>query len=484
MPARKALWPFRPTPSSGWIEFVGWLPLLLILCFLQGCDSTSPVESRDPNAGPLDNIPLEVNGPPVAFVDVSVVPMDVEQVIEHQTVLVRNGVIEVIGSVDSVTVDANAVVVPGEGTRYLMPGLADMHVHINDSFTEVRNDHILFLANGVTTIRTMWGLDNRLSLVERDAIEAGVRLGPRIYAASPGMDGSPGPWNSLTPPVESGDQARQLVRQYVNEGYDFIKVYSNLSLNVYDAILDEAHKQGIPAVGHVPWEVGLQHTLESGQVTMEHLYGFGIAASSNSRIDGELDWTTVREMAMRSRDAGAWHVPTMTIFSLTPADMLEIETRPSFRYIGPVLRSRFATWKNQGRDPVQTEAIGRNQSAILKILIEVGGNILLGCDTGISRVLPGFAVHDELDHLVDAGLTPYEALRTGTVNPAIFLSNDAGVVAPGRRADLMLLNDNPLTDVTHVRNRRAGVMVRGRWLSAKRLQQMLNDIHAMYAGMN
>ncbi len=453
------------------------------LLMLAACDSATPTDATPPPEAPLPSVPDEAQAAVVAFVDVNVVPMDRERILAGQTVLVRDGKIAEIGSDAEVAVPEGAPVIPGDGRRYLMPGLADLHVHYNSNSHEAHNDHILFLANGVTTLREMWGVADELSLSERGAIAAGIRHGPTIYAASPGMDGPGGPWAGGTPPIQTVEQARETVAQHVAKGYDFIKVYNLLAPAVYDAIVEEAGRQGIRVIGHVPQAVGLERALAAGQSSLEHLIGFGLAASSTRSITtGVLDMAEVNRLARLSSAAGAWHTPTITVDGLSVARVQEIKRSEAYRYISPTMRNRFANGFFQG---VSSDVAARslaNHRAVVKALAEADGRILLGTDAGFGYILQGFSIHEELAHLQDAGLTPYQALRAGTSGAATFLeAQDAfGTVAAGLRADLILLDRNPLEDVTHVQTQRAGVMVRGRWFSAAKLRRMLDKIAASY----
>lgn len=451
--------------------------------FGAGCDSSTTVEEPPPpSEPPLEPVPDESRAAVVAFVDVHVVPMDRERVLEHQTVLVRDGVIADIGPVDALPVPSGAAVVPGSGRRYLMPGLVDAHVHLNSDPHEVHNDHILFLANGVTTIREMWGTADRLSLSERGAIAAGVRLGPTIYAASPGMDGPGGPWSPGTPAIETVEQARATVADHAARGYDFIKVYNLLSRPVYEAIIDEAAAHGVRVIGHVPRAVGIGRVLDSGQVTLEHLIGFGLAASSTGSIHtGTLDDDHVRRFADAVRRAGAYVTPTISVLTFATNDKRPTTEGDAYRYISPTMQRRYANGFFQGYSTDQAQRALQNCRDITRAIAEAGGGLLLGTDAGFGYMLQGFTVHEELAHLQAAGLTPFQALRAGTATAGEFLQGGPfGKVLTGHRADVLLVDKNPLEDVAHVARERAGVMVRGRWFSQTRLQQMLDAIADEY----
>lgn len=428
-------------------------------------------------AGPAVPLTLPASTP-VAFVDVNVVPMDAERVLERHTVIVRDGRIAEVGPAETVEIPPDAERIEAEGW-YLMPGLAEMHTHFGSDDRHWRNDLFLFVANGVTTVREMWGQVRYLRW--RDAIAAGVALGPRVYACSPGMDGAGGRFTSLTPPITSPEQARQAVAYFRALGYDYIKVYSDLTLEVYSAIIEEARVQGIKVVGHIPRQVGLTNVLSAGQSSIEHLWNFPEQAFSNgSMVTGSLDEMRLKELAAQVREAGVWVTPTLAISLVRLGQVPALLQRPEMRYVSPALKAWFAhpTQAPSSRDLSLYEA---NAKQVLKILHEGGVRLLFGVDSGSKYVLPGFSVHDELRLRVEAGLTPYEVLRTATANVAEFLDSPdyPGGVAVGKRADLILLQANPLADVGNV-NRRVGVMVGGVWLSEEWLRARLEEIARSY----
>ncbi len=206
--------------------------------------------------------------PTVAFVDVTVIPMDRERLLLDQTVIVRDGNIAALGDSRAIAVPTDALVIDGRG-RYLMPGLVDMHVHVLE-----RGELLLFVANGVTTIRNMWGGMNFVDhLAWREQIEQGELFGPTLYTSGPIMEGPP----KTMPLMEiyaSPSTAVDSVSSQVKAGYDFIKVYDHLDRPTYDAIVEAAAAQDIRVVGHTPELVGLDGVFASGQATIEHLSGF------------------------------------------------------------------------------------------------------------------------------------------------------------------------------------------------------------------
>lgn len=414
----------------------------------------------------------------VAFTDVRVVTLQSDRAIDGQTVLVRDGVIEAVGDVASVRIPADAFVVEGFG-RYLMPGLVDMHVHITeDTFEELRNDYLVYLANGVTTVRIMWGFGTMVA--ERDAIDAGELLGPDLFVASPGLDGPGGPWAGSTPPVATADEARERVADHAAAGYDFIKVYNLLAPAVYDAIVEEAAIHGIPLVGHVPARVGIENVQDAGQSTSEHLIGLKLRAA-NSFYGGDLDVPRVRELVARSASAALWHTPTISVDALSRAERDAIRSGPELAFIAPGVRDFFESGFHHGFQAATASRERDNHELMIYEVQAAGAGLLVGTDAGFGWILPGFSIHDELEGIAAAGLSAYEVLKAATVNAAAALGvpEEFGRVVPGFRADLILVPGNPLENVGAVRDH-DGVMVRGRWLSRGTLDARLEDIRASY----
>ena len=424
--------------------------------------------------------------PLVAFVNVNVVPMDSERVLEDQTVIVRDGAIEAIGSSDQVEAPAEALIVDGRG-KYLMPGLVDMHVHIM-----FEDDMLLWVANGVTSVRNMWGNTGKAlqfgfpdQLALRKQIEQGALFGPTIYTAGPVMEGSPA-FHPLAEPFDTPEAARESVAWQKAQGYDFIKVYDHLSPETYQAIIEAARENDIPVIGHVPFAVGLDNALASGQQTIEHLTGY---------IDPDAVKFIVPEnqldvYAVKTREGGVWNTVTLSEYpksKQTPEGIERLKNQPGIIYYSPFwnlftpffYKMSGESHTYQGADyPQRIAALNRE---MVQALHKAGAGILLGTDAAQSYHIPGYSIHEELVMLVEAGLSPYEAIEAGTRNAAEAMgkSDEFGTIEAGKRADLILLEDNPLDDVSNIQNR-AGVMVRGRRLTEEQLQSMLDGLVESY----
>lgn len=421
----------------------------------------------------------------VAFVNVNVLPMDGERVLEDQTVVTSLGVIADMGPSSAVSAPRGAEVVDGGG-RYLMPGFTEMHAHLPGAdapAAEVDRILFLFLSNGVTTVRGMIGNASHTQL--REEIESGARLGPTIYAAGPPLRGSP----ELTV-----DAARARVREQRDAGFDLLKILEGLSVEVYDAIADEAKRAGIPFGGHVPNAVGLLDALAAGQGSIDHLDNYLEALEADGSPISSADAAT------RSRDLGlyadegkipalvaatkladATAVPTMALWETFNADV-PVETYADvagLEYMPKDVVDRWTESQKARRERLNPESGARVieiRKKVLKALQDEGARIVFGTDAPQVFNVPGFAIHREIAIMADAGMTPFEILASGTLNAAEHFGNDDfGQVQAGRRADLILLEGNPLADLSNMA-RRAGVMVRGRWMPEAEIQTKLAQL--------
>ena len=435
---------------------------------------------------------VEAQQQTIAFINVNVVPFDRERILTAQTVIVRDGRIAEIGPVDKTKVPAGSLQIDGRG-KYLMPGLADMHVHLypgagqeNDLASQQLQ---LFLANGVTTIRNMIGKPEHLRLRER--VAKGELLGPSIYTAGPPLLGN----NVPTP-----EAAELAVVDQKKTGYDLLKVHEGLSPETYAAIVATAKRVGIPFAGHVTATVGLKRALEAKQTSIEHLDGYLQALVADDSpvkptpsqvvlgpVLEHIDESKLPALATATRKAGVWNDPTLTLFKLVvsddkPEDLLKW---PEMQYIPAKMREAFAKQKQStAGHPAPASERQRYIELRNKVVIALhgaGAKLLVGPDSPQFFLVPGFGTHRELQSFVDAGLSPYAAIEAATRNPAEYIAEfikgprDFGTVEVGMRADLILLDANPLQSVGNL-SKRAGVMVRGRWLPESELRKMLESI--------
>jgi imidazolonepropionase-like amidohydrolase len=410
----------------------------------------------------------------VAFVNVNVVPMDRDGVAPNQTVVVREGRIVEVGPAARVRVPAGAVTVDGRG-KYLMPGLAEMHGHLpNPNAGSELTETVLFLyvANGVTTVRGMLGYPANLEL--RDRIARGEVLGPRLWVAGPALSG-----NAATTP----EVGRRMVEEQKAAGYDHLKIQEGLSRETYDTIVATAKRLGMRFAGHVPNAVGVYHVLESGQASIDHLDNYVETVGGPDSADDR----RIGQAVAATCTAGTWTVPTLALWEvfLASEDSSALAARREVRYVPTEWRTNWARQAAQqsqnNPDPRARAATVNLRRRLLKALQGAGCPIALGTDSPQTYSVPGFSIHRELASMTAAGLTPYQILTAGTRNVARYFGaeREFGTVAAGQRADLLLLDANPLDDVANVA-RRAGVMVHGRWLPESEIQARLARIASSY----
>ncbi len=435
----------------------------------------------------------------IAILGVSVVDVAHGRTFGPRTVLIHDGRITAVGTPRSVRVPPRSVRVAARGL-YLIPGLVDMHVHLfNLSSHRPDNDWSfpLFVANGVTGIREMRG--NAATMVQvrrwRAQVDSGELVAPHILAAGVAVQG------------ESPDEARRQVNAAVAAGADFIKVFSEIPEANWRAALAATQVRGLPLVGHVPAGVGLVAAAAAGQRSAEHLYQAYEACSSieadllASRLQLAGEALSARRDEQEARVLDAFdqaaceraakalgsmpplsqqvQVPTLALadeddFAAAAAP----ESNPNWRYLRPDERLRWQRFR-AGYTPADAELARKRWPIayrIVAILRAAKVPILAGTDAPMPGVVPGFSLHDELARLVAAGLTPREALWSATLGPARFLGIDerAGHIAPGQRADLVLLEADPLQDIGNTRRIRA-VILDGRLLRRTDLHALLED---------
>jgi len=441
----------------------------------------------------LRDRPEEVEWPTTAFVRVNVVPMTgSDGIFVDQTVVVRGDRIVSIQDANEAQLPVGTRRIEGDGA-FLIPGLADMHVHL-----EYFDDPALlqlFLVFGVTTVRNM---DGRPKLLDwREQVRAGTLLGPSIYTAGPLLDGDP-PLLADNMVIRNSDEGRAAVVSQDSAGYDFVKVYTNLPRDAYSTVLETARERGRHVVGHVPRTVTLIEAFEGGQRSIEHLgdYSDFIEADNSPLADSwhwsrrflgmPIDETKVREIADRQRRAGVSTVPTMVQADrelVLPAVADSLLNRPEMEYLPAAAREYWTDLHDRvarRMDASDWELVGvgrSNRQTVVGSLHDAGVSILAGTDTPNPSVIPGVSLHAELRNLREAGLSPQAALAAATSEAARFMgeAHEWGTVASGQRADLVLVAANPLEDTGHA-PAITGVMVRGRWLSREQLDTMLASL--------
>ena len=445
--------------------------------------------------------PVDEPVPVYAFTNVNVVPMTADRIDSDRTVIVTEGRIAATGDSAGVEIPPGARIIDGSG-KYLAPGLADMHAH-----PMTTADLDAYLANGVTLIRALWGEPAVLDL--REEVASGAIAGPRIVTGGRIVDGEP-VIHYGTESVLNAADALEVVARHRAAGYDFIKVYSNLSIEAFDAIAEAAAAHGIPFAGHIPDAVPAAHAFRSGMQTAEHLIGIGPATlregaeyytrfhpdfpdyaarigTGEIALDEVYDDAKLKELAELARETGIWTVPTLTTIrgtAASPEEMAAFSEREATGYVDYTVKSFWhlsaafrAAWTP---DTYRGARLQLEQDLRqLKALHDAGARILAGTDAPNPWAYVGFGMVDELELYVEAGLPPFAALQTATTAPAEFMNEAgrSGIVAEGARADLVLLGGNPLENVAAYRDI-AGVMAAGQWFDRDELDSRLAAIKA------
>ncbi len=412
-----------------------------------------------------------------AFVNVELVSMVDDAIRSGFTVVVQGDRIIRVGPSSQVDIPDEATRIDGSG-KYLMPGLAEMHGHVPSASANpasVEETLFLYAANGITTVRGMLGYAGQLALRERAA--AGEIISPTLYLAGPSFNG-----NSVSSP----EQAVEMVKAQVAEGWDLLKIHPGLTLAEYDAMATTANELGIRFGGHVPAAVGLEHAIAMGQETFDHLDGYVEAIADESGVVSKAD---VDRLVQLTVEAGAWVVPTMALWE-TLYGTASLDELQSFSELQYVPAGAVNNWSNQfrqrvqnpGYDPIAAANVIDSRMQILRALNDGGARVLMGTDAPQQFSVPGFSLHRELTRMVAAGMSAYDVLRSGTANVGEYFANEDafGTIEPGKRADLVLALENPLDDITSVA-RHDGVMVRGRWLSRSAIDERLSEIAARHA---
>jgi imidazolonepropionase-like amidohydrolase len=430
----------------------------------------------------------------IAFLHATVIPMDAERALPDHTVVVSHGEIVAIGPASEVEVPVDARRIDATG-RYLIPALCDMHVHLLSEAwnimlppevqatgrdVAVEKGLFSYVANGVTTVQELFATPEGIALRQR--ITRGELLGPRLILAR-ALDGPKKGWPPpLTTWVESAPQAREAVRDAKAAGYDKIKVYSFLDRQSYDSITSTARELGMDVIGHVPMSLSVEYVLDAGQRLITHSEEVAKHAGGNYSAE-RIDY-----FASRMAERGVWMTPTL----VTTQSLLElfdnpdrVLARPEVAYFRHprqagvwsfMIEKLYLPIPAKARQQLR-EAFEEFQRPLTKAFHGKGGRLMAGTDSLLPGLVPGFALHRELKELVDVGMTPFEALRTSTTRPFEYLGeiDSAGTIAVGKRSDLLLLEANPLKDITAA-SQVAGVLIRGRWVGTGEIKKRMKEL--------
>lgn len=422
----------------------------------------------------------------IVFKAVNVIPMDRERVIENQTVVVKNGRITAMGDEGKIKFSKEALVIAAKG-KYLTPGWAEIHAHVPpiDDIEPMKEVLILYLANGITTIRGMLGHSKHLEL--RNQINSGAILGPHFYTTGPSFSGQT---------VKTAERGAEMVREQKLAGFDYLKLHPGLTKETFPAIVKTAQEVGIPFVGHVSFSVGVWRAIDAKYSTIDHLDGFieAITPGADTLVEQEIglfgSWigaqaeaSLIPKLMTGLRNGHIRVVPTQALaerwFSPFPAE--EFTDDPEMKYMRP---EQIKSWINAKNTYMNNPSFSKERAEKLiqirrKLILACqknGVELLLGSDAPQIFNVPGFSIHHEMKYMVDAGLTPYETLRTGTVNVASYLNKtDSGIIKTGNISDLVLLSGNPLKDIGQTRNIE-GVMIGTKWLAKDYIEKELKKL--------
>jgi len=392
-----------------------------------------------------------------AIRDVTVVDIASASLHPHLTVLIDRDRITATGV--SVAIPANARVVMGTG-KFLIPGLWDTHVHL----WYKQNQLPMFIAFGVTGVQDM-GSDFAQTSVWRAAIESGKAIGPHILTSGPPVDGNPSDDDKLPVLVaRTPEEARKAFDQLWDMDVDFIKVLSGISRDAYFALAEQARHWHLRLEGHVPTSVTAWEAMEARQSSLEHLFGVMKAVPGDEEAVDFFEQCSVR---------GVRITPTLVQWQRTAHlndDGLRMDAR--LKYVPESIRKTWPDWKDDASAELKNQVPGIYRLVALSTRTKI--EVLAGTDTGDPYTIPGATLHDELEQLVAAGMSPHQALEAATINPARFFEWDEamGSIEKGKVADLVMLDANPLEDIRNTRKIRA-VFARGRYFSRKQLDEIL-----------
>ncbi len=427
-----------------------------------------------------------------ALVGVNAITMEDDRVMPSQTVVVREGRIDRIENADTIVIPEGIRRIDAHG-KYLIPGMAELHAHIpipvDGDVAPAHEAMMLFVAHGITTIRGMKGDRYHLTLKRQTA--SGEVVGPRIFTCGARLN------NGTVKTIEG---AHAIVKEQSEAGFDFVKIHRNLSPELFHAIADAADSHGLGIAGHVPEAVGIREALTRNYVTVDHFDGYMEGLVSDSvkvvpfrngglfavPLSTDVDLSKLDGLIELTRQKGTWMVPTSAWLErlVTPRDPRIYLAEEGMAYMPKRTRDNWARNKqmrNQRIDPEVAQMYVAIRRLLLKRMHDEGVGMLFGCDAPQFANVPGFSMKHEVKEYQLSGLSNYEILKMATVNPAIFFekTDEFGQIRKGQVADLVLLDGNPLEDMSYLDRPRA-VSLKGRLLTRDYLDKELGKIKEKY----
>jgi hypothetical protein len=400
--------------------------------------------------------------------------------LRSQSIIVTDGVVTAVDFATKLAAPRGARVIDGRG-RFVLPGLVDMHAHLQQgqgTMDDAAGRQLaLYIAYGVTTIRILAGPPTSLAL--RDSTARGRIIGPRIIAFSPSING-----NTL----RRANSADSMIAAFKAAGFEGLKTHGGFDATTYDSVVAAAKRYGLKLSGHVTPGYGLRRAMEAGQ-QIEHLDGFfqqllnpmyaGPALGQivfDSAALAAIDTTHIRPLAAEFAARGLWNGPTLALFETVANDSTadDLLARDNMKFVAPNVAAAWAAQRRQQQAAAPPLALRQRfidlRRRIVRALDAEGAKLLVGSDSPQAFMTPGDAVHRELEAFVAAGLSPYRALLAATRNPAEYIRNRYdGTVAVGRPADLVMIEGNPLVHISNTR-RVVGTMVGGRWYDSTAIE--------------
>ena len=436
----------------------------------------------------------------IALKNVNVLSSDGKRMLADHTIIIKNGKIISLGI--DVEISQGIKIIDTQG-KYLIPGLVDSHVHLWES----PNDLLLYIANGVTQISELNGSDEHL--LWKEEIKQG-RIGPNMFVASSRLNSNSfinsifSKWFAKITSIYSEGDAKSVVQEFVEKGYDAIKIYTLLSNDNFQAVNDAAKNSGIQILGHIPIGIGFDRFWHSNLKDLAHIEELvkeldrEFGGYSSSKAGDFLNHVNERseeiaEKLVKNNISVVSTLWLMESFAIQKADLNSKLNEVELAYANPgitegtVLTSRALGWleevntyrlsgeytsKQLKSNRIYWDTYAEANKILLRAMILKGVKVMAGTDANVPVAVPGFSMHDELKSLNNAGLTPAQALKTATITPGERMKIKSGKISIGYNADLVLLNNNPLNNIAHTKSIDS-VIINGRLINRKNLDKIL-----------